>query len=165
MNKKNDNSSVIYNSSLITEKQGGNMVESLFEFLNSIGFRHPVHPALTHIPMGMAMGAATFRFVSFLPRMKSLAKTGYHCAILGLLGIFPTAFTGYLDWQHTFEGAMEFLIVLKMILAVVLLALFIAIAIKDDPENPAFDYRTLLYVLVVLVSIGLGFSGGELQYG
>ena len=141
------------------------MVEMIFELLNSVGFRHTVHPALTHIPMGMAMGAATFRFASFIPKMKFLAKTGYHCAMLGLLGILPTAFTGYLDWQHTFGGDLEFLIILKMVLAAVLFGLFAIIGIKDDPENPRFDYKTLLYLLIVFVAIGLGFSGGELQYG
>lgn len=141
------------------------MTEMIFGFLNSIGFQHPIHPALTHIPMGMAMGAAAFRFASLLPKMKFLAKTGYHCVILGLLGILPTVFTGYLDWQHTFDGALEFLIILKMTLATVLFVLMTVIVIKDDTENPKFDYKTLLYFLIVLVAIGLGFSGGELQYG
>jgi uncharacterized membrane protein len=85
--------------------------------------------------------------------------------ILGLLGIFPTIFTGYLDWQHRFGGTWEFLIVLKMVLAAVLTALLLLTAIKDDPENRRFDRVTGWYVLMVLVAVGLGFSGGELQYG
>jgi uncharacterized membrane protein len=141
------------------------MVEMIFELLNKVGFEHPLHPAITHIPMGMAMGAATFRLASFLPKMKFLAKTGYHCAMFGILGIFPTAFTGYLDWQHTYGGELEFLIILKMILAVVLFGLFTAIGFLDDPENPKIDYKTILYLLIIFVAIGLGFSGGELQYG
>jgi uncharacterized membrane protein len=141
------------------------MTEVIFGFLNSIGFTHPLHPAFTHIPMGMVIGAVVFRLASFLPRMKLLAKTGYHCVILGLLGIFPTIFTGYLDWQHRFGGTWEFLIVLKMVLAAVLTALLLLTAIKDDPENRRFDRVTGWYVLMVLVAVGLGFSGGELQYG
>ncbi len=141
------------------------MVEMIFDLLNSVGFRHPLHPGLTHIPMGMAMGAATFRFASFIPKMKVLAKTGYHCVILGILGILPTAFTGYLDWQHTYGGTLEFLIILKMVLATVLLGLMAAIGIWDDSENPKFNHITIFYLLLVFVAIGLGFSGGELQYG
>ncbi len=141
------------------------MVEIIFDLLNSVGFRHPLHPGLTHIPMGMAMGAATFRLASFIPKMKVLAKTGYHCVILGILGILPTAFTGYLDWQHTYGGTLEFLIILKMVLATVLLGLMAAIGIWDDPENPKFNHITIFYLLLVFVAIGLGFSGGELQYG
>jgi uncharacterized membrane protein len=141
------------------------MTEIIFEFLNKVGFTHPVHPALTHIPMGMIMGAVTFRMVSFIPKFRMLAKTGYHCIVLGLLGMFPTAFAGYLDWQHTFGGEWEFLIILKMVLAVILTIVLAAIVIMDDPEIPKFDKRTMFYLLTVLLAIGLGFSGGELQYG
>ncbi|MBU1342996.1 MAG: hypothetical protein KKE44_25110 [Proteobacteria bacterium] len=141
------------------------MTEIIFEFLNKIGFAHPLHPALTHIPMGMVMGAVTFRMASFLPKLRFLAKTGYHCVILGLLGIFPTAFAGYLDWQHTYGGNWEFLIILKMVLAVILTVVLVSIAYMDDPETPKFDKKTLFYLVAVLLAIGLGFSGGELQYG
>jgi uncharacterized membrane protein len=141
------------------------MTETIFTFLNSVGFAHPLHPALTHIPMGMVMGAVVFRMASFLPKMKYLARTGYHCVILGLLGIPPTVFAGYLDWQHTFGGEWEFLIILKMILAGILTITLAAIAIMDDPQDPRFDKLTLFYIVIVIVAVGLGFSGGELQYG
>ncbi|MBU1196696.1 MAG: hypothetical protein KKE62_06800 [Proteobacteria bacterium] len=141
------------------------MTQAIFDFLHSIGFRHPLHPALTHIPMGMVMGAVTFRMVSFLPKFRFLAKTGYHCVILGLLGVFPTVFTGYLDWQHTFGGQWEFLIILKMVLAVALTIVLATIAYIDDPESPRLDKTSLLYILIIVLAIGLGFSGGELQYG
>ena len=141
------------------------MTEFIFEFLNKIGFTHPLHPALTHIPMGMVMGAVVFRAASFVPKLRFLAKTGYHCIILGLLGVFPTAFAGYLDWQHTFCGAWEFLIILKITLAIVLTILLATITFIDDPENPRFDKISFFYLLTMVVAIGLGFSGGELQYG
>ncbi|OGR22104.1 MAG: hypothetical protein A2277_01000 [Desulfobacterales bacterium RIFOXYA12_FULL_46_15] len=141
------------------------MTETIFEFLSKIGFHHPIHPALTHIPMGMVMGAAMFRVLSLIPRMKFLARTGYHCVVLGLLGIFPTAFAGYLDWQHTFQGQWEFLIILKMVLAVLLTLLMATILYLDDTETPKLNKVTLFYCLAVLCAIGLGFSGGELQYG
>ena len=141
------------------------MTEAIFEFLGRIGFTHPLHPAMTHIPMGMVMGAVTFRLVSLIPKFRILARTGYHCIIFGLLGIFPTVFTGYLDWQHTFGGEWEFLIILKMVLATFLLVVLAFIAIKDDPNQPKLDRNTLVYLLTMVLAIGLGFSGGELQYG
>lgn len=138
------------------------MTEIIFEFLNKIGFTHPLHPAFTHIPIGMVIGAVTFRLVSFLPKLKGLARTGYHCIILGLLGMFPTAYAGYLDWQHTYEGVWGGLIIVKIALAVALTVILAAIAIMDDPENRRFDKKTFFYVLTFLLVIGLGFSGGEL---
>lgn len=140
------------------------MVENIFGFLQGIGFHHPLHPAMTHIPMGMIMGAVAFRIVSLIPRFKYLAKTGYHCVIFGLLGMIPTALTGLLDWQHIYSGKWEFLIIFKMILAVALTAVMILIAVKDNPENPKFDNTTFLYLFAVLICIGLGFAGGELTH-
>lgn len=141
------------------------MIETIFEFLTKIGFLHPIHPAFTHIPMGMVMGAVAFRFGSFLPKLKFLAKTGYYCVIMGLLGLPPTVFTGYLDWQHRYEGQWETLIIVKMVLAAFLGILMLAIAIMDDPEDPRLDRKTGFYALMMLMAIGLGFSGGELIFG
>ncbi len=141
------------------------MVETIFEFLGRVGFTHPVHPALTHVPMGMVMGAVAFRLGSFLPKMKGLARTGYHCVVLGLLGIPPTIFTGYLDWQHRYGGEWETLIIIKMVLAGILTLLMAYIAFTDDPENPGMNQQTGLYLLMVVLAVGLGFSGGELIFG
>lgn len=141
------------------------MTEIIFELLGKIGFTHPVHPAFTHIPMGMVIGAVIFRLASFLPRLKMLARTGHHCVILALIGVPPTVFTGYLDWQHRYGGEWEFLIVFKILLAVVLTGLLLFTAIKDDPENPKLDRRTGFYLVMVLVAVGLGYSGGELMFG
>lgn len=141
------------------------MIEMIFGFLNNVGFTHPVHPAFTHIPMGMVMGAVVFRFSSFLPKLKMLAKTGYHCIILGLLGLFPTVLTGIMDWQHRYDGEWEGFIILKMILALLLGAALIAVVLKDDPENPKWNWITGLYFVLILLAVGLGYSGGELVFG
>lgn len=141
------------------------MIENIYGFLEGIGFTHPLHPAMVHIPMGMVMGAVTFRLVSLIPKFKYLAKTGYYCVILGLLGVFPSVATGVMDWQYRYNGAMEFLFILKMILAAAMTLVLLVIVVKDDPENPKLDNKTFLYLFTVLIAIGLGFSGGELVYG
>ncbi|WDP92798.1 MAG: hypothetical protein HUN04_24985 [Desulfobacter sp.] len=139
-------------------------IETIFNYLNQIGFMHPLHPAFTHIPMGMLIGAIVFRFCSLIPKFKPLAKTAYHCVILGFLGLFPTAVTGIMDWQHKYGGEWETLIIVKMVLAVLLAALMLFIAIKDDTENPGFNRITGAYFLMILFAAGLGFSGGELIF-
>ena len=115
--------------------------------------------------MGMVMGAVAFRFGSFLPRLQMLAKTGYHCVILGLLGLPPTIFTGYLDWQHRYEGEWEGLIITKMVLAGLLSIVMIAVAFMDNPDERKIDKVTGLYFVMILLAVGLGFSGGELIFG
>ncbi|WP_300671184.1 DUF2231 domain-containing protein [Desulfoluna sp.] len=141
------------------------MVEFIYGLLENVGFLHPLHPAATHIPMGLVMGALIFRMAAVFTSMKDLARTGYRCAVVGLLGLPPTAILGWMDWQHRYGGEWEFLIGLKMVLALTLLVILILIVALDDPETPKPDLRSLLYFLGLLNAIGLGFSGGELIYG
>lgn len=141
------------------------MVEFIYGFLESIGFAHPLHPAITHIPMGLVMGGLIFRMVAIASPMKYLARTGYHCTVVALLGVPPTALLGWMDWQYRYGGTWEFLIGLKMVLALVLLFLLTLIVALDDPEKPKIDLRSMLYLLAFVNAIGLGFSGGQLTYG
>ncbi len=141
------------------------MVEFIYGLLESIGFAHPLHPAVTHVPMGLVMGAIIFRMGAVLSPMKHLALSGYHCAVVGLLGVPPTAILGWMDWQYRYGGEWEFLIGFKMVLALTLLVILTLIVVLDDPQEPKVDLRSLLYVLALLNAVGLGFSGGELIYG
>lgn len=141
------------------------MVEFIYGLLESVGFAHPLHPGLTHVPMGLVMGAIIFRLTAVFSPMKHLGKTGYHCAVVGLLGHPPTAIAGWMDWQYRYGGEWEFLIGLKLVLAVVLLVILVCIVVMDDGENPKLDFKTALYGLALITVIGLGFSGGELIYG
>ncbi len=141
------------------------MTELVFKLLEMVGFMHPLHPALTHIPMGMVMGAFFFGLGGIFLKKPELLKSSTHCVGLGLLFIIPTAFAGYLDWQYKFEGTWEALIVIKMVLAFVLTILMgIAFQLGRKEET---DPKILLglYVLCLFCAVGLGFSGGELQYG
>jgi len=141
------------------------MTEFVFSILNSVGFRHPIHPALTHLPMGLVMGAFFFRLTALFTPMKYLAKTAYHCVVGALIFVVPTAILGYMDWQHRYDGEWEFLIGLKIVLAIVITIILAVIVKVDDPENPQIDWKSFLYILTVMTAVGLGFSGGELIFG
>lgn len=141
------------------------MTELIFDLLNKIGFSHPLHPAFTHIPMGMIVGTFFFGLTSIVLRKPGLLKTAYHCSVLALVFIPPTIIAGILDWQHSYDGEVEALIILKLILAAVF-TVFVGAAVKMG-RNKDIDPKRLLivYVLCLLTAGGLGFSGGELQYG
>lgn len=141
------------------------MTDFVFSILESIGFQHPIHPAITHLPMGMVMGAFLFGLASFFLNRPELTKTAWHCAILALIGVFPTILAGYMDWQHTYEGEWLNLIKIKMVLAAVLTVLLI-IAVKINAKEDTVSVLSLIiYGLCLLTGIGLGFTGGELMYG
>jgi uncharacterized membrane protein len=141
------------------------MTELIFEILETVGFAHPLHPAITHIPMGMVMGAFFFGLAAIVFKNSDFSRTAQHCVVLALIFILPTIIAGYLDWQHTFDGEWEFLIKLKIVLALVFTALLtVAYKLGNKEEvNPKILF--IVYALCLACAVGLGFSGGELQYG
>jgi hypothetical protein len=138
------------------------MIELVFELLNKIGFNHTLHPAITHIPMGMVMGGFMFSLVSL--RQPGLIRTARHCAVLALVFIVPTMVVGIMDWQHFYMGEWSNLIIIKFVLAGLLTAL-LAVTVKlGDVEKPS-PLVIGLYALCLANAVGLGFTGGEIQFG
>lgn len=141
------------------------MIEAMYHLLEAVGFVHPLHPAVTHIPMGMAMGGFVFALLFYLFEKKDFLQTAYYCVCLGIAGIFPTVLLGLTDWQYRFGGEWSYHIVVKMILSVALSASFL-LAIKFTKETQENHRKILIiYGLCLVCAIGLGFMGGELQYG
>ncbi|MGB3212781.1 MAG: DUF2231 domain-containing protein [Desulforhopalus sp.] len=140
------------------------MVENLYTLLENVGFSHPLHPALTHAPMGMVIGMVVFSFIGLFWRNKNFDQTAFYCSVLALVSIIPVIGAGILDWLHFFEGEWETLIIIKMILGSILtILLIIAFILKRKGTSP--NRMFLIYLLCLACAGGLGFSGGELVYG
>lgn len=140
------------------------MTELIFSTLESIGFAHPLHPALTHIPMGMVIGCFFFSLFALITKKSVFIKTSLHCSVVALIFIFPTIVAGFLDWQQFFGATMSVFIVVKFVLAAVLIVL-LAISIRANLQGASTGRLFLLYTLCLACAGGLGFSGGELIYG
>ncbi|MBI9089352.1 MAG: hypothetical protein JEZ12_09050 [Desulfobacterium sp.] len=141
------------------------MIEAMYHMLEKVGFVHPLHPAITHIPMGMVMGGFVFVLLFVVVKKIEFLTTAFHCMCLAFLGTFPTILLGFTDWQYRFDGAWSLIIVLKMAfaLALVILILFAIKCNREDRDKP----RKLLIIhgLCLALAIGLGFMGGELLFG
>jgi len=141
------------------------MVESIYSLLNVIGFTHPLHPALTHIPIGLIIGALVFRALSVALEKPVLTRTARHCLILALATLPLVALLGIIDWQHFYKGAWIFQIKVKTGLAAALLAL-LSLVILFDSERYEARWKCLSgYLICGILAITLGFFGGELVYG
>lgn len=140
------------------------MVQFVYSLLEKVGFTHPLHPAATHIPMGMVMGCFFFGLIALLLSNQDLRKTALHCSILALVFVFPTIFVGILDWQYFYAGKYTNLIILKMVLAAVLIVL-LSVSIKLNLQGASTKTLFIVYALALVCVTGLGFSGGELVYG
>ena len=140
------------------------MIESLYNILAVLGFHHPLHPIVVHVPMGMVVGAVAFSLADMKWQDKNYAQTAYHCILLALIAVIPVYIAGLLDWQQWFGGDVNKWIIIKMILGVVLtVMLFVTVRQKQAgaPQKRLF----ILYLVNLAICGGLGFSGGELLYG
>ena len=141
------------------------MIELLYETLEKIGYLHPIHPPLTHIPMGLVFGVFIFALIAMLFRRTVLPQLAYNRIILlALIFSFPTGLFGYTDWQHFYEGAWLFPIKMKLALSgVFIVLLFIALLVGRKAK--AETKGTLaIYALCFLTVVVLGYFGGQLVF-
>ncbi len=140
------------------------MSELIFQTLAKYGYHHPLHPALTHLPVGLVMAGFLFGLIAFFLRHSALAQTARHCMILALIALLPAAILGYMDWQHFYAGSRLFPIEMKCVLATLLL-IFLLIAVYWGAKAPKGIKTLIAYLFCLLSVIGLGYFGGELVYG
>lgn len=140
------------------------MVESLYLTLENIGFAHPLHPALTHAPMGMIIGMVLFGVLGVIWKGKNFSQTAYYCSVVALISVIPTAFLGTLDWLHFYQGELLTLIKVKMVLTVIL-TILLAISVILKNKGASSIKLLILYFLCIGCAGGLGFSGGDLVFG
>lgn len=136
------------------------MISAFYQSLANIGYTHPLHPAVTHIPVGLVIGGFIFAFIGTILKRPSLTKSARHCFWLALLVLPVAVLFGLMDWQHFYAGAWLVPIIMKMVLAAVLLVLLIVTLIPFREKAPL-----VFYCLCLLTVIGIGFFGGELVYG
>jgi uncharacterized membrane protein len=141
------------------------MLNWIYETLSRIGYHHPLHPAVTHIPVGLVIGAFVFSVTAWAFNSESLSRSAKHCIILALLAVPPAALLGFMDWQHFYAGASLSPIRIKMILAAVLAVLLPVAWGASRKENRNMSRRIVVYGLCLVTVISLGFFGGELVYG
>jgi len=139
------------------------MIDFIYKTLASLGYTHPLHPVLVHIPMGMVIGGFLFRLFSL--KWKNLEKTAHNCFMLALIFVPFTGLLGVMDWQHRMLGQWINLIIAKFILAGVLFLLLSLTLYLQDRKKTDEKIVTLLYVLCLITVIVIGFIGGQLVYG
>lgn len=141
------------------------MTEFIYLWLDKLGFAHPLHAPITHVPMGMVIGGCLFVLLATFLAKPDFYRTALHCYVVALAVIPPAMFVGYMDWQHFYHGAWRVPIIAKLALAPVLFAVCAYVCVRL--RRGAGDTR--LTVLCALVSLALGgaigYFGGELVYG
>ena len=75
--------------------------EKLRNFLHGTWFGHPLHPAITDIPLGAWTAASVLDVYEISTGDDSLAEGADLAVSIGLLGAVGAAFTGLNDWNYT----------------------------------------------------------------
>jgi uncharacterized membrane protein len=141
------------------------MASQIYEFLSYIGYNHPLHPAFTHLPVGLTIGSFVFIAIAcFLKRPKYI-QTAKHCIVLALLAAIPTMVAGYFDWQYFYAGSWLFPIKMKLIFACVLFSLLLILVFAGARHKGATSLRLIGHLLCLISVVCLGYFGGELVYG
>jgi len=165
------------------------MFHPFYAWLESIGYTHPIHPMVTHITVGLTLGTLAFALVSLIFRRVRLKLTAWHCAMLAIVSVIPTAFFGFMDWQERYlpgewqEGKGHWAttstghtILIKMILAgslfvTLLLSLLLSRRRGETEEQGAHPWRSprvigalVLWFVSAGIVITLGLLGGNLVY-
>lgn len=141
------------------------MYEVIYDTLASLGYTHPLHPTLTHLTIGLTMGAFIFALGGKLSGSEPMLKCARYCVALALIALIPTALLGYMDWQHFYGGAWLFPFQAKLALAALLLVLLIVTGLLAERAEKRRTAPVFAYLLCFLCVVGLGYFGGELVYG
>lgn len=134
-----------------------------YDVLAMLGYTHPVHPVLVHVPAGMSIGALGFSILALLTKQAAFRSTAYHVAVFALAFTLLAIPVGIFDWQRFYGGAWFFEIQIKAVLAVVYLVL-IASAVWLGRRCLESRALPVLYLGSVVTVGGLGFFGGQLVY-
>jgi uncharacterized membrane protein len=153
------------------------MVHAFYQFLERIGYTHPLHPMVTHLTVGLTLATLVFAIVSLLFRRVRLKLTAWHCAMLAIVSVVPTVILGLMDWQERLNGEWLTPIKIKMVLAgalfvCLLVGLLLGRARSPEPDDasghpwrsPRAIAALVLYGVCACIVIALGFFGGSLVY-
>ncbi len=140
------------------------IIDSFYQSLQNVGYYEPVHPALTHVPIGLVIGAVILGVISLVFRSQGSGRAARYTMLMAFIFIFPTGLLGYMDWQHFYAGGWLKPIKIKMVLAGVLLVLtFISLVTARAGERTSL-FGTVIFVLSLLTVVALGYFGGRIVY-
>ncbi len=141
------------------------MIDSLYYFLEKLGYPHPLHPPFAHVPIGLVTGALFLALTAWWRQRPVLALAARYCLIFALIFLAPTALFGYTDWQYFYAGGWLFYIKVKIILAGILLVLLLIGLMVSRHAEGKFLAPLAVYFLAFLTVVGLGYCGGQLVFG
>jgi uncharacterized membrane protein len=141
------------------------MIDQLFQFLAKMGYSDPLHPPITHMPIGLTVGALVFFLSAFYFKRNHYILTARLISILAFIFAFPTILLGVIDWIHFYHAAFFPAIKIKMALAAILLIVLGTGIILGSEIKVHSITMAVLYIIAFFCVLGLGYYGSSILYG
>jgi hypothetical protein len=141
------------------------MIDQLYALLGKAGFTEPLHSPITHMPIGLTVGALIFFIVAIVFRKRTMVLTARHVAILAFIFVFPTILLGVIDWIHFYNATLFTPIMIKMALAAILLIILATVIILGSELKLYTITMAIMYALAFIAVMALGYFGSGIIYG
>ena len=140
----------------------GTTLKSLMHGTKPVG--HPLHPALTDIPLGAFTVMVLADWLAIFSRAIP-SEIGPFCLIVGILGMLAAAATGYTDYTGTVGKERRYASVHGATMSLLLVAMIISLALRYGHSRALFVIGVLLSTLAYLVMLWGAYLGGHLSFG
>jgi uncharacterized membrane protein len=138
-------------------------IDAFYNLLNQIGYMHPIHPAMVHMPIGLVVGATAFLGIAAYTRLHHFRTSGHHALTLALIFWFPTVLFGIMDWRYL-GGAWLLVIKIKLALAAALFVFLVTGVVLGYLGKATLRSMMAIYGLSFATVVALGYFGGQLVY-
>ena len=141
------------------------MIDDFYHMLEHIGYDHPLHPAIVHVPVGIVVALFLLSLVSRVFKRDLLPPAAYFpLLVLAFLSALASALLGYADWLYFYQGVMIAPILVKLIITGFLLLLLVG-GIFLARRRPGAKGALLAVGLFCLLAVtALGYFGGDLVF-
>lgn len=141
------------------------MIDSFYRALEKIGYAHPLHPPLAHVPIGIIAGLLIVTLIALLAGRRSFVQSAHRpFIIIAFIAVFPLALFGITDWQYFYNGAWLFPIRIKFALTGVLLILLGTGVFFTRKGTGASAAVLIIYLMCFLTMGALGYLGANLVF-
>ncbi|HSL42718.1 MAG TPA: DUF2231 domain-containing protein [Anaerolineales bacterium] len=141
----------------------------MIEFLQGKWLKHPLHPALVHIPTALWPAAFVFDLLSLIYSDNTLVQMAFYAILIGLIVALLAIPTGYADWTDIRPEKPAW----KLGLYHMILNVFISILWGINLALRWQTYQTMISVpaaqvalsaLATLLLLVSGYLGGRMIY-
>jgi nitrite reductase/ring-hydroxylating ferredoxin subunit/uncharacterized membrane protein len=140
----------------------GAVLKSLMHGTKPLG--HPLHPALTDIPLGAFAVMVLADWVAALTNSIP-SEIGPFALIVGILGMLAAAATGYTDYSGTFGKERRYASIHGVTMTTLFVAMLVSLVLRYGHSQTLFFAGIVLSTIAYLVMLWAAYLGGHLSFG